>query len=264
MEYCSLASGSCGNAHFIRTDELTILLDVGLSARYIKESLRQIGSDMNQVSAVFLTHEHIDHVRGLRVLAKQYEFDLYLHPDHEEVLQEVLQTIDPERIHRLDFGSLQLGDLCLEVFPVHHDASCTLGYTFTQADKTLGIVTDVGFVEEALFERLQHCDVLVLESNHDERLVELGPYPYPLKRRILGEGGHLSNNRAGELIARIYKTHRRLKMALLAHLSQQNNYPDLARMTVHQILEEHEVKADEDLLVEVLHRKQISETYRII
>lgn len=264
IEYCSLASGSCGNSHYIKLGQLNILVDVGMSARYITGAMEQIGETMHQVDAVFVTHDHSDHIKGLAVLAKKYPFAIYIAREIYARLQAQLEHIPLERFVFIEDGKLELGDIKIEIFSVAHDATRTFGYTFEREGKKIGIATDIGHISDKVREALGDCDFLVIESNHDEHLVEAGRYPYLLKQRILGEKGHLSNKSAAEFIADIYHQHQRLKFIVLAHLSQENNYPELAYISVEQVLAAREIEVGRDLMMSVALRQQISERFRII
>lgn len=263
IEYCSLASGSSGNCHFVKSENVSLLVDVGMTAKYIKEALWQIGEDMAHIQAVFITHEHIDHVRGLAVLARKYPFHIYMHESIYVNERLSLMGLDKERFSFLQPGRLTLEDLEIEVFEVPHDAEVTFGYTFTQGEKKLGIATDIGVISEQMAEHLSDCDFLVLESNHDENLVQVGRYPYYLKQRILSETGHLSNKNAGEFLARIIQKHQRLKCCVLAHLSDENNYPELALMSVSNVLSKYAIEAGKDVLIDVAVRKKITQKFRL-
>lgn len=259
FEYCSLVSGSSGNCHFIKTSSAKILVDVGLSARRIEKSLAQIGESIADVDAVFLSHAHIDHTRGLDVLFKRHNFDLYA---HESVLEGM--GLHPGRRIKALQGGIDLNELKIESFELPHDAPVTLGFRMSYERKVLSIVTDLGHAPEEVVDMLLPSDFLVLEANHDEELVRVGPYPYSLKRRILGEEGHLSNESAARLISKIFKEERRLRFVMLAHLSEKNNYPELAKMSVEKILEEEGIEVGRDLLLDVAHRDHCTEVYRIL
>lgn len=259
FEYCSLVSGSSGNCHFIKTSETKILVDVGLSAKGIERSLEVLGESMENIEAVFISHIHSDHTRGLRVLMKRYGFILYA----DETVLEALELEEGPRIKAIR-GDIFIGEMKVKSFKLPHDADATLGFRIDYDEKHLGIVTDLGYVPEEVEELLLSCDFLVLEANHDENLVRMGPYPYPLKRRILGEEGHLSNEAAGRLIAKIYKARKKLRFVMLAHLSEKNNYPELARMSVEHVLEEEGIRPGRDLLLDVAHRDHCTAVYRIL
>ncbi len=264
MEYCSLASGSSGNAHYLASKDTKILVDVGMSAKYIREALGSVGVLLDDIQAILITHSHIDHVRGLRVLARRTSIPIFIHRTTYEWLRPQLEDIPTHRFTFFEEGNLILRDVEVEAFRVPHDAFMTFGFRFTDGKKTLGIATDLGEMEDKALNALKASDFLVLESNHDENMVRMGPYPYMLKQRILGENGHLSNTRAAQSIRSIYEEEGRLRFVLLAHLSDQNNYPDLAYMTTHAHLKEHKIYAGRDLQVEVAPRNNPSGVYRLL
>ena len=264
MEYCSLASGSSGNAHYLASKNTKILVDVGMSAKYIREALGSVGVLLDDVHAIVITHAHIDHIRGLRVLARRTSIPIFIHRTAYEWLRPQLEDVPYERFTFFDEGNMVLRDMQIEAFRVPHDAFMTFGFRFTDGKKTLGIATDLGEMEDEALETLSSSDFLVLESNHDENMVRMGPYPYRLKQRILGEMGHLSNARAAQSIRSIYEDKGKLRFVLLAHLSDQNNYPDLAYMTTQAHLKEHKIYAGRDLQVEVAPRKHPSGVYRLL
>lgn len=264
MEYCSLASGSSGNSHYLATKNTKILVDVGMSAKYIKESLSSVGSALDDIDGILITHAHIDHIRGVKVLAKRTRIPIYMHSTAYEWMRPQLEEIPSSRFTFFEAGSFALRDVQIDAFRVPHDAFMTFGFRFKGDNRTLGIATDLGAMEPSTLSLLSEADFLVLESNHDENMVRMGPYPYMLKQRILGEMGHLSNAGAAQSIRSIYEEHGKLRVVLLAHLSEQNNYPDLAYMTTQVHLQEHKIYAGKDLQVEVAPRKNPSGIYRIL
>lgn len=265
IEYCSLSSGSRGNCHYLKIQGRSFLVDVGMSAKYIKESLVKIGSHIDEIEGVFITHEHSDHISGLKILAKHHDFFLYLHQLTYDYLSELLCDVPLERIIFVEEQKpIHVGEIAIKPFEVSHDAIMTLGYNFYYEDKQLSIATDVGAITEDLVEELSQADFLVLESNHDENLVEVGPYPYLLKQRILGDQGHLSNRSAAELIVRLLNDYGKLRFVVLAHLSENNNYPELAYMHATNVLEKAGYLLGEDIVLCVARRKQITEVYQMM
>lgn len=263
MEYCSLASGSSGNCHYIKTEKVQLLIDVGLTAKYIKEALLQVGSSMSEIQAVFISHDHSDHIKGLKTLVKQFDFDLYIDRGIYEKLKNDLKISD-SRLFFIDEMSFCYEDLLIDIVDISHDATRTFGFSFSCDEKKLSVITDVGIITESVYNTIKDSDFLVIESNHDELLVENSRYPYHLKKRILSESGHLSNRDCGKLIASLYGESKRLKVALLAHLSDENNYPDLAMLSVTRELANAGIEVGKDLLLEIAHRKQITSVYRIL
>lgn len=264
ISYCSLASGSSGNCHFIGTENAKILIDAGLSAKYISTSLEKIGENISAVKGIFVTHEHGDHVKGIPVIMRKYGIPLYVNRETLDKFEAKLTKIDLDLIHVIENDQvIEIGDLEIHPFDSYHDVVRPFGYNVFYKNKKVSVLTDVGLIDEPMLKRLEDSDFLVLESNHDVNMVNFGPYPYPLKQRILGNEGHLSNERAGEVIAHLHKSGR-LKNVVLAHLSKDNNFPELAFLTVKNILEDNEIIIGEDINVDLTYRDRIGKYYRIV
>jgi len=224
VRICLLASGSRGNAVYIENGSARLLVDAGLSAREISARLAGIGVEPDTLDAILVTHEHRDHCQGLGPMSRRYTLPTYLHPATLEALGDVGKL--PE-VREFETGSpFQLRDVEIEAFPLTHDAAHTVGFTITGSEGKIGFATDVGMVTRLLRQRLGSCRVLVLESNHDEQMLMTGPYPWPLKQRVRGSHGHLSNPEAAELLGDLLWEG--LEGVFLAHLSETNNQPQLA------------------------------------
>ena len=229
----SLASGSSGNAIYLGTERTHVLVDAGISNRRIEKGLKEVGIKADDLSALVLTHEHSDHVQGLNVLLRKHEVPLYATAGTLQTLQSkgILYGIPEELIHVIRSGdTLSVGDLKIFPFSVDHDAAEPVAYRFEGGGRAAAVATDMGHFTEDIICRLKGLDAILLESNHDIRMLEAGPYPYPLKRRILGDFGHLSNESAGKLLTEILHDH--VKKIILGHLSKENNLPELAFETV--------------------------------
>lgn len=227
MHISVLGSGSSGNSTFIETAESNILVDAGLSARRIKKELASLGKEVHEINAVFITHEHNDHVRGLERLHNKFGVPVFI--DKETYLASNLDLKEPQFFK----GCINLNDISLEPVPTSHDAANPHGFKVSRKNKTVGYFTDLGKYDNNIKNITKTCDALVLESNHDIDMVINGHYPYHLKERILGEKGHLSNIDAALLV----KNHssEKLKTVFLAHLSHNNNTKELAEITFKQI-----------------------------
>lgn len=233
MRMVSIASGSSGNCIYIGTERTHILVDAGISNKRIQQGLNDIGLNGNDVNGILITHEHSDHIKGLGVLARKYRLPIY---STEETLEEIrskssLGDYDKELLRPVcpdvDFT---VGDLTIQPFSIDHDAVNPVAYRVQCGMKAVAVATDMGHYDQYIVDHLQGLDALLLESNHDVRMLEAGPYPYYLKCRILGDQGHLSNENAGRLLSCIL--HDRLKKILLGHLSKENNLEELAYETV--------------------------------
>jgi len=225
MRFCVLASGSKGNATFIEAESTRILIDAGLSGREIERRLTALGVEMTSLTALLVTHEHTDHTRALGVLAKRHRLGVHANTATLRALGP--QLLDPSIVHPFTTGaSFQIGSLTIHPFSVSHDAADPVGFVLDDGRCRIGQCTDTGVATRLIRHRLTRCEALILESNHDPRLLLDGPYPYPLKQRISGVRGHLSNNEAAELCCDLL--HDSLQHVVLAHLSETNNLPQKA------------------------------------
>jgi phosphoribosyl 1,2-cyclic phosphodiesterase len=235
IRICILASGSSGNCTYIGTPENGMLVDAGLSARRTVACLAEIGVTPDQVRGICVSHEHSDHIHGLRVLHKRYGIPLYANAGTVDALE---RNPDLRALHWNVFTTghpFTVGPMCLEPFSVPHDAYDPVGFVVQHEAVRVGVVTDMGMVTGLIRERLRSCHVLVVEANHDERLLQDAERPWSLKQRILGRQGHLSNQHAAELVAEI--AHPELRHVFLAHLSEDCNKGELALQTACRALE---------------------------
>lgn len=233
MRFVSIASGSSGNCIYAGTEHTHILVDAGISARRMEQGLFEVGVKPAELSAICITHEHSDHVKGLGVLARKYEIPIYgtqgtLREIRKmkglgEYPKELLTSVLPD-------VKFQVGDLDVMPFHIDHDAADPVAYRIQSGTKSIAVATDLGHFNQYTIDHLLDLDAVLLESNHDRRMLETGPYPYYLKRRIMGDFGHLSNENAGRLLNCILND--KLKYILLGHLSKENNLPELAYETV--------------------------------
>ena len=233
MRICTIASGSSGNCIYVGSDNTHILVDAGISCRRIMSGIEEIGTGAEDISAVLITHEHIDHVRSLGVLARRKGIPIYItEPTYRALLKDRRIGEIPEGLANfiLPDQDFMIGDIAVRAFSTSHDAADPVGYRFREGSKTFAVATDLGCYDSYTLRNLEELDGVLLESNHDVRMLEAGPYPYPLKRRILSSSGHLSNESAGKLISSIL--HDNLRFIMLGHLSKMNNYPELALETV--------------------------------
>ena len=225
MRFSVLASGSKGNACYIETDNTGILIDAGLSCREIVSRLRLIGIMTASIDAVIITHEHSDHTRGLGPISRRFDSAIYANRSTISRCHNLLKnTRVCDSVNTGD--TFIINDIIIETFAKSHDAADPVGLIISSNGSRLGILTDVGESTPSLEERLQGCTSLMLEFNHDIEMLENGPYPYHLKKRIRGSYGHLSNEQAGDLLKRL--SHERLNNIVLAHLSEVNNTPEKA------------------------------------
>ena len=233
MRVSVLASGSKGNATFIELDHTRILIDAGVSMRRIQKELQALGTDIKELDAICITHEHIDHMRGLVTLLKRHSVPLF---SRRATLEELARAgVPTENFHALEAegNNVKIGKIRVRAFSIPHDAADPVGYQLLGTQKCT-LATDLGFVTSAVQAELEGADALVLEANHDMDMLKNGSYPWNLKQRILSNRGHLSNMASGWAIARMKK---RPKKIILAHMSKQNNRIECVERTVRQILE---------------------------
>ena len=247
-----LASGSKGNAALVSTDSQRFLVDVGISCRELVKRMQQVGAAPEELDGVFVTHEHVDHVKGIVTFAKKYQVPLYASQGTWRAVFSRYPELNRANC-RLTGQRLLVGDVSIACFATSHDAAQPQGYSFLwrSGETKCTYVTDTGFVTPAVREAVLGSDVLVLEANHDVEMLKNGSYPYELKQRILGTRGHLSNNTAGQFLLQLEKMPRRI---FLAHLSEQNNLPKLALDTVKNILDSKKRLQETRLLVANQHQ----------
>lgn len=230
MEYVSFASGSSGNCALLRGGGVNLLIDAGISTKRIRASLRSLGLDGGDITAILLTHEHSDHVSGLRVWSKHFDTPVYGTAGTTTALLRE-QKCCPQVLRSLpaELG-LELGELYIRAVPLCHDAAQPVGYRIEGERSAIAVLTDLGTLTEPVLQAARGCRFAVAETNHDVELLRHGPYPPALQRRILGEWGHLSNE-AGAALCRELLAHG-AEAVLLGHLSLENNRPELAMQAV--------------------------------
>ena len=233
MRFASIASGSSGNCIYIGTDHTHILVDAGISSRRIEQGLSELGVKPSELSGILITHEHSDHVGGLGVFSRRNEVPIYT---TKETFGQILRLKNlgqiPEDLYRevIPDEEFTIGDMRISPFSIDHDAANPCAYRVDTERASAAVVTDLGNYSQYTVSHLLGLDAVLLEANHDVHMLEAGPYPYYLKRRIMGNKGHLSNDSAGRLLGDIL--HDGFKKALLGHLSRENNYAELAYETV--------------------------------
>ena len=234
IEITPLFSGSSGNSILIKNGKNLVLVDVGVSRQRISKKLNTYGYNLEDITAILLTHGHIDHVKGLDIVMKYSNARLYCQKECLDVIGKYVEKVDDNRITTTK-EIFTIGNMEIASFPLPHDSPCT-GYTFTTSENKVAVLTDLGKFEEDLFEVIGGAKTVYIESNHDVEKVKNGMYPYQLKRRILSEKGHLSNEDCGIVCKNLYKLGTR--RFLLSHLSNENNTPELAFSAVSSAIQE--------------------------
>ena len=233
LSFCLLGSGSKGNSLYISDGNAAVLVDCGLSARQCMLRMEKRGLDPGRISAIVLTHEHRDHASGARVLAKRLKVPVWATRGTWRAIGDLEGA---ERCQLNPGKGMRAGRLILKPFTIPHDAQDPVGFVIQAGEQSLGLATDLGQSTRLVEARLAGCDALIIEANHDPDMLAEGPYPPWLKQRVKGSQGHLANQEGAELIARLH--HDRLRQVVLAHLSETNNRPGLARKVAAQVLEE--------------------------
>lgn len=240
--FCSFASGSSGNCYYVGKQDEGVLVDIGISAKQITKNLQENDLPLQNIKAILITHDHIDHVSGLETLTKAFPIPIYAHSDCLMGLAEGNATkgIDHALFHEVEPSlPFEICGITIEAFPVMHDGRGAVGYHFNYEGHTLTIATDIGMLDKVVKEQIRRADNLVIESNYDKEMLEKGPYPYILKQRISGPFGHLSNEESARFVADIY--HPGIKNIMLCHLSENNNTPECAMKCFYQQLRKKHV-----------------------
>jgi phosphoribosyl 1,2-cyclic phosphodiesterase len=248
LRYSILASGSTGNALYVESDEHSFLVDAGFSGKQMEALFGQIDRDISKLTGIFVTHEHSDHIKGIGVLARKYKLPVYANENTWRAMDRLVGEIPIEQKFTFSTGTVQsFGATDIESFGVSHDAAEPMFYVFHQAGKKLVLITDTGYVSDRMKGTIANADAYIFESNHDVQMLRMGRYPWSIKRRILSDLGHVSNEDAALAMSEVIGD--RTKKIYLAHLSLDNNMKDLARMSVTQTLQSRGLIAGEQFEV---------------
>ncbi len=263
LTFCTLGSGSKGNSYLIATEKNKILIDAGLSAKYICTALEEIGVSANEIDGIIITHEHSDHIAGTRVLSKKYGIPLYA---NEKTLAEVARKysdIESKNLRTFNNGeSFYIGGFDISPFKTPHDSVSSCGFSVYSGINKVTVATDIGHMTRNVLENLKNSDILVLEANHDLDMLINGPYNAFLKQRVQGPNGHLSNEVCGKTLA--YLLDYGLNRVVLAHLSEENNTPECAYNTVIKHLNERGAEDGKDVFIEIASQNERGKCYRIV
>ena len=267
IEAVSVGSSSSGNSYIIMTEGRTVLIDAGLPAKTIIGALEHLGTDPADVDAVLITHEHVDHVKSVRAISRKCCNAFFYTSRGTAENTAAFCHLPQERVVLLSAGEIVRldndDDMEIAAFPLNHDAAEPLGFTITSGGEKLAVVTDTGIVSDEIYTAVCDADYLVFEANHDVDMLMFGEYPYPVKVRIKGEKGHLSNDYAGEVLASVLSD-RKTRDAqgplriMLAHLSFHNNAPLFARQTVEDALSTAGFRKGEDYTLEVAAKEGLT------
>lgn len=262
LKFCSLASGSSGNCQYIASEEASLLIDAGLSGKRIAEAIENIGEEIKNVRGILVTHEHNDHIKGIGILSRRFNIPIYANNNTWEEMKGKIGKVDEENIRYFQTGEeFYIEDIKVKPYGISHDASEPVAFSFFGEHAKVSIVTDTGYVDETVKREIKGSDLLMLESNHDVEMLKMGRYPWYLKKRVMGDKGHISNETAGEVIAEMMEGEMPITNVLLGHLSKENNFPELAFETVKNILEERKIKIGIDINVDLTYRDRVSNIY---
>lgn len=261
LSFCSLSSGSQGNSYLIRSEGASVLIDAGISAKRITEGLQSVGVDPSSLKAILISHEHTDHTKGIAVLSKKYGVPVYA---NENTWRACGSLVVEERKKTFKTGeAFRIGDIAVKAFLTSHDAAEAVGFSLMRGDAQVSTLTDTGHISKQMLEEIEGADILALEANHDVGMLKIGRYPWFLKQRILGQSGHLSNEDAGGALTKLIRSNPKKRQILLAHLSHENNFPQMAYQTVKNILEEANYYIGKHFSLDTITREEISQVYSI-
>ncbi|MDL2223404.1 MBL fold metallo-hydrolase [Bacteroidales bacterium OttesenSCG-928-M11] len=262
LRFLSIASGSSGNCYYLGTEEYGILLDAGIGIRTIKKALKENRIGLEQIMAVFITHDHADHIKCVGGLGEKYGIPIYATPlvhlgiENSRYVDEKLYT--SRRIIEKD-QSVEIKDIKITAFEVPHDASDCVGYLVQYKNEKCVLATDIGRITSTVAQYIRIANHLIIEANYDEEMLQRGNYPEFLKSRIKNGKGHLCNTETAEFLAANFDLH--LKNIWLCHLSKDNNHPDLAIKTVEMAMGQYGIRIGKDVNVTALKRTYPSELY---
>lgn len=236
MLFCPLCSGSSGNSTFVEAGDCRILIDAGVTAKRIEALLGAIGIAPESLTAILITHEHSDHIQGVRVLSRKYDLPVYAGADCWAAIKRTITDLPARNIRVFEPDQpFLLGDVSILPFSTPHDSAHAVGYTITHAGKKCSVMTDIGCVTQHMIDVVAESDILLIEANHDVDMLKAGSYPYALKQRILSSRGHLCNEDSGNALVKLFA--RGVHNVILGHLSKENNTRELALVTVESVLE---------------------------
>lgn len=231
LKFCSLYSGSSGNSLLVESPNTKVLIDAGVSSKKIESALNGMNIDIKDINAILVTHEHIDHIKGLAAIAKKFDIPIYANRETWDAMPEISQKVDLSNQYQFTPNEkFDIGDLKVFPFQIPHDAANPCGFNLFHKNEKISIATDLGHVDSNLIKYLEDSIFILLEANYDTNILKCSRYPYILKQRIAGPNGHLSNEMAGKTISYLMKSG--LSKVMLGHLSKENNFPELAYQTV--------------------------------
>ena len=266
LRFISFGSGSSGNCYYLGTATDALMIDIGIGLRTLKKHCRDYGISLSSVKRVLITHDHADHIKSVGSFSHDYALPVYatqrVHAGIDHNYCVTRKVADSLKMVLQVGETVTLGDFTVRPFLVPHDATENVGYEIQAEGATFVIVTDVGSITDDIKEAISRADYLVIEANHDVEMLQNGPYPAYLKKRIMSDSGHLSNDACGRAL--VENMSERLKHVWLCHLSEENNHPELARKTVETIMRSYGVIPGKDLELEVLKRTMPTGVFELV
>lgn len=263
VTFCALGSGSKGNSYLVATEKNKILIDAGLSAKCIGDNLLELGVSPKEIDGIIVTHEHADHIGGIRVFSKKYDVPVYANEKTMAAILRKVPDLSGKNVRTFENSkSFFIGGFDISPFKTPHDSACSCGFSVYSGMNKITIATDLGHVNSSILENLKNSDILVLESNHDLDMLIKGPYTPFLKQRVQGPRGHLSNDLCGQTLA--YLLDYGIKQVILAHLSEENNTPQIAYNTVCAHLNKRGAKDGTDVIIDIAMQHARGKCYRMI
>lgn len=265
LNFIAFGSGSSGNCYLLYTPTDALMIDAGVGIRSLKKHLRAYGLQLEMVNNILVTHDHADHIKAVGIVSRDAGAPVYSTKlVHRGIVDNycVRQKVPEDMVRLVEKGvPFDAGEFHVEPFAVPHDSTDCVGYEIHCQDITFTIITDAGHLTDEMLLRIERANYLVIEANHDPQMLQRGPYPQYLKDRIAGPRGHLPNDECARALAEHATP--ALRHVWLCHLSEENNHPELARITVSQILRDHGIIAGKDFKLDVLKRKTPSEVYQL-
>lgn len=265
FRFSTIASGSSGNCIYLGSEKTHLLIDAGISGKKVERGLQTIGIDPHELDGIFITHEHLDHIKGVGVLARRYGLPIYatrLTWNEMDRMNSVVGEIPKECKYVIEKNKeMVLNDIIIQSYGIPHDAIDPVAYNFYKNRKKVSIATDLGHINDTIEKNLDDSNLILLEANHDIDMLEVGSYPYFLKQRILSDRGHLCNEVAAQIITKLY--HSKLEAVILGHLSRENNFPALAYQTVYNELMASNIELSSSFQLKVAEREGVTDVYHV-
>ncbi|HKK95111.1 MAG TPA: MBL fold metallo-hydrolase [Anaerovoracaceae bacterium] len=266
LGFFSVASSSSGNSYILLNENVGIILDVGVSGKKIKNALNEYKIPYEHIKGILITHEHTDHIKSVGIVAKTFYNSKIYCSKGTEMASSRICALDENRKQIVSAGdSFYIENILIKVFVLSHDAQEPIGYSFECDNKKIVVVTDTGKVTEDIQREMIDSDMILLESNHEVAMLEVGSYPYHIKRRILSDLGHLSNETAANALCEVIKKRKKGKPleVLLGHISSENNDYYNAKIVMTNILEENDIIIGKDVIIDIAGKDNISKLYRL-